>query len=222
MNIKKSKSLVKLLFTRKANSGFTLIETLITISIVGVIGLMITDLMLRTLKGNTKTQLISQIKQNGQEAMFIIEQAVRFASPVLCTAYDGSSRAIIAIKSQDNKTVRYMVYPATSIANGYITQDYPNTNLIDVTSSANYCTAAANGASSITNQDPINGISIVANEIATGNTNNPTFRLLHNNGANDSVSIKFYVKPGVKAGNNFENKIGGDSGVPFETTIIVR
>jgi prepilin-type N-terminal cleavage/methylation domain-containing protein len=71
-------------FHLKPNHGFTLIETLIGLAVVGIIGSVIFSVLGRTFQSNAKTVTISTIKQNGQNALTQIDQMIRGADSLVC------------------------------------------------------------------------------------------------------------------------------------------
>jgi type II secretory pathway pseudopilin PulG len=58
-------------------SGFTLLETLISIGVVGAIGILITQVFFATARTNTKTELLKDVKQNGEYAMSVMSRMIR-------------------------------------------------------------------------------------------------------------------------------------------------
>lgn len=205
-----------------SNKGFTLVEALVTVSVIGVTGFILSDLLLRSFRGNNKTQLISSIKQNAQSALNIMDLTLRFASPVICSTYDSANRSIIVAQKQDNRYVRFIMYPPAPsnnpTTNGYIQQDAPsaigldtNTRLCDLTMVP---VSSQSSPLIITNQDPRTGISIINSASSFIVTSNP--------GTKDIVTISFRVKPGISLGKGFENEIGDPQGILFETSVVLR
>lgn len=68
-----------------STSGFTLLEIMITVSIMGIIGLLISQVFFTTTKVNTKTELLKDIKQNGQFSMDTLVRMIRSARSVTST-----------------------------------------------------------------------------------------------------------------------------------------
>jgi prepilin-type N-terminal cleavage/methylation domain-containing protein len=69
--------------------GFTLLEIMIAIGVMGVISVTIAQVFIATTKSNTKTELMKDIKQNGDYALGFITRDLQNAASVssTCTAY---------------------------------------------------------------------------------------------------------------------------------------
>lgn len=69
----------------KLQPGFTLLEILISVSIAGAMGLVIAQVFFATSRTNTKTELLKDVKQNGEFAVGIMERMIRNALTVSST-----------------------------------------------------------------------------------------------------------------------------------------
>lgn len=58
-------------------SGFTLIELLVVVAIFGVIGTIATVTLFSLLRGASKTEIIKEVKQNGDYALSVMETKIR-------------------------------------------------------------------------------------------------------------------------------------------------
>jgi len=67
------------------NSGFTLLEMIIAISIISIATVLITNVLFTTLKNNTKVELVKTLKQNGDFALSSIDLLIRNADSVAST-----------------------------------------------------------------------------------------------------------------------------------------
>src|SRR5258708_6610428 len=68
----------------KKQKGFTLVEALVSITIIGVLGFLLSDLLNRGFQGGNKTQVTQTIKQNGQSSLNLIIQTLRGADAIVC------------------------------------------------------------------------------------------------------------------------------------------
>ncbi len=62
--------------------GFTLVETLVTLVLIGTIGLIASISLFNLLSGSAKTEIVKEIKQNGDYALSTMEQNIRNATDV--------------------------------------------------------------------------------------------------------------------------------------------
>lgn len=64
-------------------SGFTLIEILIAVALIGVIGTIVTQVFFLGFKSQAKSEMLKEIKQNGDYTITVIEGMVRNASDII-------------------------------------------------------------------------------------------------------------------------------------------
>lgn len=74
--------------TQDNHSGFTLLEILISVGILAVIGILISQVFFSVTRISTKTELLKDIKQNGDFVLDVIERHIRNASEaqIFCDA----------------------------------------------------------------------------------------------------------------------------------------
>ncbi len=82
-------------------TGFTLIEILVTVGILGMIAVIGSGMFFSILRGSTKTKTLQLVKQNGDYAISVMERMIRNAKSV---NGGGSS---IAIVNPDGKTTTF-------------------------------------------------------------------------------------------------------------------
>lgn len=189
--------------------GFTLLEALITITLVGVIGLSLTELLSRTFRGNTKTQVIGLVKQNGQSALNIMDQTIRFSGDVECPPPSVSSDSIV-IKTQGGSYIKFKFDNSTS-PTSIIQQNF---TLLDPLTAGSFCTNPPPSPQTITltDTDPAKGVAVEY----------PASSFKKITGAKgDIVIIKFELKP-ANPGAYYDSQLGGTGTIPFETTIVLR
>lgn len=212
------------------SKGFTIVEVLVVVSILGVIGYMVSDIIARSLQGSQRTLVIGTAKQNGQVALDSITQAIRNSDLVVCIGnlipnpIGSTTGDILALYSQDGRYVR-LRYDATRQA---IVQDLPQVTFLvnNLNLPARVCDTdpvngvAVNNETILTDIGPTNGVLIqkVVDPIA-GTL--PFFEVKRRPGSNDSVTVQFEVRP-RSGGGNLANQLGGTGGVQFYETVQLR
>jgi len=63
----------------KHQKGFTLLEILITLSLLGILMVVSSQMFLSILKGSTKSRVLTRVKQEGDFALGVMEQMIRNA-----------------------------------------------------------------------------------------------------------------------------------------------
>ncbi len=194
--------------------GFTLIETLITIAVIGVVSFILTDLLTRNLRGNTKTEVIGAVKQNGQSALNTLDQEIRFASSISCVDETGK---ILIVQTKDNRFLRFKFTLQSQLVNqnGYIAQDSPLVEDLSTISTLcqtdNYSTTI-NELVYLTDRGEVNGASLISGQ----------FSQHSQPGSKDVVDISFELSPGVSAGQGFYQRLGQSNSISFKTSVILR
>ncbi|HEY5601171.1 MAG TPA: type II secretion system protein [Patescibacteria group bacterium] len=115
--------------------GFTLIELLVVIAIFSVIGVVGTDLFTNLIKGSNKANVTSEVKQNSQLAIDLMERYIRNSTNATT---DGSS---LTLSVPEGTRIFSCVVP-TATTNGKITLGDGLT------------------ANDVTNIDPLSGVDI--------------------------------------------------------------
>lgn len=88
---------------KNSNSkGFTLIEILVVISILGLIMVVGTNMFIQVLKNNVKTEAIKDVKQNGDYAIMVMERMIRNAQNIR-----GCSSSVITIDNPDGRQTTF-------------------------------------------------------------------------------------------------------------------
>lgn len=199
--------------------GFTLTELVVVVSIMGVLGLIFTDILIQTLRGENKVKLLSQVKQTGQVALDNLANNIRQAERVICVGDSNTSGGIDDTIVVYNSGIysRFRFKPATSTKNGYIAGDtFSMTDYPVSIQPLEYCTRALQPLTfNVTDTDPVTGVSIASD------SGTPIFKLNSQAGYNDNVTITFRVFQGIFAGQTYENSVPPE-GILFSTTIQVR
>lgn len=83
--------------------GFTLIEVLVVIFLLGVVMAIGVNLFFSILKGGSKAEIVKEVKQNGDYAISVMERMTRNAQSASCS--DSSS---VTIKNPDGWTTTFV------------------------------------------------------------------------------------------------------------------
>lgn len=106
---------------KKSSSGFSLIEALIVVSVLGIVGFILTELLFRTFTGGNKTKSLSDIRQNGQTALNIIDQTARSADEIVC-----AEQTTLAVAKNGLLTrFRFYLEDSKNGKSGFIAYDNP-------------------------------------------------------------------------------------------------
>jgi len=99
--------------------GFTLIEIIVSVGIIAFISVVIAQTFFTTTRVNTKTELINDIKQNGDFALEYMIRAIRSAQQVtsVCDTAPGSSGSALTVLNSDNTSSTF-----SSLVDGTVTR----------------------------------------------------------------------------------------------------
>lgn len=176
--------------------GFSLIEVLIAITILAVVGIIISTILTRSFQVGTQTENISKVKENGDRALDLMAETIRNSEAVICYGSQIESRKTeIVVRDLSGKYIKFKFNePITNngtkvVQNGYITkQQLDPIALSDPSNPSDFCdnTYAVQAPELITTYDKATGISVSEGE----------FKKLEGNLANkDTVQISFYANP---------------------------
>ncbi len=100
--IKKISLFIRLIFNlARLNYGFTLVELLVAITLVGIIGVLVTQAFIIGLNAQAKSEVMKEVKQNGDYAISVIEQMVRNARDITGQSCNETSSLGFTIENQD-------------------------------------------------------------------------------------------------------------------------
>jgi len=114
--IKKIKNKFLVLSTKfKVELGFSLIELLVFVSLIGIIGAITTQVLIISIRSQGKSEIGKEVKQSGDYAMSVMDTMIRNASDI--TDYCNENVDEINILNQDGYNTRlYCDVSASQIA----------------------------------------------------------------------------------------------------------
>ena len=140
----------------KKNKGFTLIELLVSVAIISGLGVLLAQAFFTTSRSNTKVERLTDVKQNGEYALAVMERMIRNARTLTasCTSDGSQATPSAAIVNPDGMTTTFMcemdgsisrVASISSAATEYLTNNAVTLGgtSCDTDSLVFYCTSIA-------------------------------------------------------------------------------
>ncbi|MDP1722703.1 MAG: type II secretion system protein [Candidatus Gottesmanbacteria bacterium] len=140
----------------KKNKGFTLIELLVSVAIVSGLGVLLAQAFFTTSRSNTKVERMTDVKQNGEYTLAVMDRMIRNARTLTATCSSDGSVATLsaAIVNPDGLTTTFMCQMDGSISRlasvSASATEYLTSNAVtlggtscDTDSLVFYCTAIA-------------------------------------------------------------------------------
>lgn len=87
---------------KKFKNGFSLIEMLIVIGVLGVLVLAGSNLLFGTFSGGSKSEISKEVRQNGEYALKIMEESIKNA-----VSLESCSKSQLIIKDQSNQNITF-------------------------------------------------------------------------------------------------------------------
>ena len=215
----------------KRNNGFTLIELIVVIGTTAILGLIFTNTLTQTFRGQSKSTAINKVKQNGQSVLDTLSNSIRQAEKVVCVGTNSDNAqnpndTIVLYKQGIYSRFRFYPPPARPAGcptdNGCIKRnDFTQDDVVNITT--DLCTDntdhGINSVYILTDTDPVNGVSLKYDD--SGGVKKPIFIKDSRAGFNDQVTIHFLADVGVNAGQTYEAEVG-NGGILFDTTAQAR
>lgn len=101
--------------TRKYSSGFSLVELLIVVVLMGMISIMISEVFIMTIRSHVKSEIIKEIKQSGDFAMSVMESMVRNATDITVPSCNTNLQTF-TITNPDGNDTTFDCSDSTAIA----------------------------------------------------------------------------------------------------------
>ena len=90
---------------RKTQRGFTLVEILVVVGILGIIAVVASTIFFTTLRSAGKTKVLTTVKQNGDYALTVMERLIRDSQEVSSSCTSGMTS--ITVKRFDGSEITF-------------------------------------------------------------------------------------------------------------------
>lgn len=184
--------------------GFTIAEVLVVIAGLSIMGLILTEIFFRSLRGGNKAQIVTTIKQNGQAALEQIDKGVREAETIICVSDDPIRDILVTYKNGVYTRYKFELADVENLAiwedKPPLTQDDYNTACISY---------APTERTALTDTNKKSGVALTEG----------TFTKSTLPGFKDFVTIEFKLGPGVEVPAALSGQIDP---ISFKTTIELR
>lgn len=112
--------------------GFTILEILVVMSIVSVAGVIVAGILVSTLRGSSKVNTVSNVKQNGNYAIAQMSRIIRSASTINILPCGNPSTAVqsITVTQIDTSQTIFDCSGSTITSNGTSLLDTSNVKLV--------------------------------------------------------------------------------------------
>lgn len=88
--------------------GFTLLEILVSVSIIAGLSILIAQAFFTTTRSNTKTEILKEVKQNGDLALGLMSRMVRESTSITSSCPStGLTSTSLSIKNPDGATTTF-------------------------------------------------------------------------------------------------------------------
>ncbi len=199
--------------------GFTLVEILVVIGVLGIVGTIIVTIFTRTLKSTNKTQVLLAVKQNGQSTLERLDKEIRNAGEIVCL----SPIKDVLVTFFEGTYTRYKIYSADETgfgdfvtgcpkSSGCIATDYPvrgDESLEQFSDDVCKAEAVMLNPVILSDTNPASGVQVISGE----------FTQNQSTGFSDEIKIEFVLGPPREAPSSV---VGEIDPVKFETSIQVR
>lgn len=220
-------------------------EVLVMAGILGVIGYMLSGIVVSSLGGGQKSNLIGNIKDNGQSVINVMSGVIRNSDRVVCmdttplSPSGTTSGDVITFYTHDGHYVRFRYegsrlfedFPDQLSGSGGIPYVVIYATAPDPAEVNKICQTAVppsginpvptpgpGGTSQTSLTDPVSGVAVDK----TGGGAEPVFILRRSPGSKDSVTIQFDLSQGTGAAGSYQSELGGSGKVSFQTTVELR
>jgi len=108
--MKYAKNKKRLTYHLSRIAGFTLVEILVVVGILGIIAVVASTIFFTTIRSSSKTKTLTKVKENGDYALSVMERLIRDSEEVITNSDNQTCQASmnkIKVKRLDGTTVEF-------------------------------------------------------------------------------------------------------------------
>ena len=110
---------------KKIEQGFTLVETMVVVALLGIVGIMAVNVFFTSLRGSAKAEILKEVKQNGDFAISAMGGMIRNARDITSQCDNSPQPSLIVVNPDYSETTFLCDLTAGQIASnsGFLTSD---------------------------------------------------------------------------------------------------
>lgn len=205
--------------TAGESNGFTLIEILVVIALLGVLGVILTNILSQVLRGQNKINTINLVKQNGQVILDQLSNEIRSAEKIVCIGKSSAlpEDTIVLFKAGNYTRFRFVQPVSNSISGNIEKKVFTINDITEATTDDQLCGTANLSGENIQLSFLTNGISVYYDGAEIPKK---IFDRQIKASFPDLVSIRFRAGQDIKS-KTAESTVS-DEGVLFTTAVSVK
>ena len=199
-------------------TGFTLIEILVVVALLGVLAAISADTFTNIMRAQNKARVVNELQQTGNYVLSIIEQQVRDADEIWCCGSDDNWPGAESPRGNTCESLGFSADKAVGFVKDGEYIIFGTWNVVKVNPKGDYftfegITRRVNGGSTpiLTDTDAVTGVDLAGSSFTCDAE-----------GRRVTIELKLNPAPGAPTRKDFQMGVGGADAVVLKTTVVVR